>query len=120
PRMGDNAPLRSKVDLEAGRRHWCFQPIERRPPPPVADIGWPYGDVDRFLLASLDAQQLRPADDADRGVWLRRVTFDLIGLPPTLEELDAFQGDASKQAYAHVVDRLLASPHFGERWGRHW
>lgn len=120
PRKGDDEPLRSKVDLEAGRRHWCFQPIERRTPPPVADIGWPYGDVDRFLLASLDAHQLHPADDADRGVWLRRVTFDLIGLPPTLEELDAFQGDASTQAHEHVVDRLLASPHFGERWGRHW
>ena len=81
---------------------------------------WPRGDIDRFLLAALEARGLAPVADADRRRLLRRVTFDLIGLPPTPEELDAFLADDSPDAFAKVVDRLLASPRFGERWGRHW
>ena len=77
-------------------------------------------DVDRFLLAALEKQGLKPVADADKLTWLRRVTFDLIGLPPTLAEIDAFLADTSPSADAAVVDRLLASPQFGERWGRHW
>ena len=81
---------------------------------------WPRGDIDRFLLAALEARGLAPVADADRPRLLRRVTFDLIGLPPTPEEVDAFLADNSPDAFAKVVDRLLASPRFGERWGRHW
>ena len=81
---------------------------------------WPRGDIDRFLLAALESRGLAPVADADRPRLLRRVTFDLIGLPPTPEELEAFLADDSPDAFAKVVDRLLASPRFGERWGRHW
>jgi hypothetical protein len=83
-------------------------------------VDWPRGDIDRFLLAALEGRGLAPVADADRPRLLRRVTFDLIGLPPTLEDLDAFLADDSPDAFAKVVDRLLASPRFGERWGRHW
>src|SRR6201999_791252 len=74
----------------------------------------------RFLLAGLESRGLRPTKDADRRSWIRRVTFDLIGLPPRPEEVEAFVSDTSTDAFAKVVDRLLASPHYGERWGRHW
>ena len=82
--------------------------------------GWARGDIDRFILSALEAKGLRPVGDADRRTLIRRATFDLIGLPPTPEEIDAFVNDPSPDAFARVVDRLLASPHFGERWGRHW
>src|SRR5262249_43082379 len=90
--------------------------------PPVADAAWPRGDIDRFILAALEAKGIRPAADADRVTLIRRATVDLIGLPPTPEESDAFVNDPGPDAvtFAKVVDRLLASPHFGERWGRHW
>lgn len=103
-----------------GREFWSFRPPKKSVPPAVKRTDWPHGDVDRFLLAALEARGLAPVADADRPRLLRRVTFDLIGLPPTPEELDAFLGDDSPGAFARVVDRLLASPRFGERWGRHW
>jgi hypothetical protein len=120
PRTGGVTPLRPGIDIEEGRKFWCYQPIEPHAPPPVANAAWPYCVVDQFLLASLDERNLHPAADAQRADWLRRVTFDLIGLPPKPEEIDAFESDGSPQAHERVVDRLLASPHFGERWGRHW
>jgi hypothetical protein len=108
------------IDLEAGRQHWAYQPPEATTPPVVEDTSWPINDVDRFVLGRLEAESLRPVSEADRGTLIRRLSFDLIGLPPTPEEVDAFLADASPTAYEDLVDRLLASPHFGERWGRHW
>jgi len=121
PRSGPapSAP-RPAIGVAEGRKFWCFQPIQSPQPPAVKDQGWPACDIDRFLLAKLEEHKLKPAAAADRATWLRRVTFDLIGLPPSIEELDAFAADDSPDAHARVVDRLLASPHFGERWGRHW
>jgi cytochrome c553 len=102
------------------KEHWAFQPVRDAKPPAVKNVAWPRGDVDRFILAGLEAKGLPPAKDADRGTLIRRVTFDLTGLPPTPAEIDAFVGDPSADALAKVVDRLLASSAYGERWGRHW
>jgi hypothetical protein len=108
------------LDLQAARRFWAFQPPRRQPAAPVKRADWPRNDIDRFILAKLEANGLHPSADADRGTLLRRAYFDLIGLPPTPEQVDAFMKDESTGAFAKVIDELLASPHFGERWGRHW
>jgi hypothetical protein len=100
--------------------HWAWQPLKSARPPIVRDPSWPRCDIDRFVLAELEKSGLKPVPDADRLALIRRVTFDLTGLPPTPEEIDAFTGDTSLEAFAKVVDRLLASPAYGERWGRHW
>jgi hypothetical protein len=102
------------------REHWAWCPVRAPEVPAVKDASWPLDDVDRFILARLEEKGLAPAAAADRRTWLRRVSFDLIGLPPTPREIDAFLKDTSEEAAARVVDRLLASPHFGERWARHW
>ncbi|HEX6986920.1 MAG TPA: PSD1 and planctomycete cytochrome C domain-containing protein [Planctomycetaceae bacterium] len=107
-------------DLEARKRHWSFRPIAPVPPPEVRDESWPRDDLDRFVLAKLEAAGLRPAEDADKRTLIRRAYFDLIGLPPPPEKVAAFLADDSPRAFERVVDELLASPHFGERWGRHW
>ena len=109
-----------KIVLADPRDHWSFKPVANTTPPPVRNTGWPRSDLDRFILARLEAEGLSPAPEASRRDWLRRVTFDLHGLPPTPEELAAFEADSSAAAYARVVDRLLASPRYGERWGQHW
>ena len=112
-----------EIDIEKGRQFWAFQPPKKTAPPAVKDAAWPRGDIDRFLLAELEAKGLKPVADADPRTLLRRVTFDLIGLPPTPEDVDAFVKDYAAQpqsALETVVDKLLASPQFGERWGRHW
>lgn len=123
PRTGDAAkatkPKRG-IDLEAGRKFWAFQPVTNPTAPSVKDSVWPNDPVDRFLLAKLEAAGLRPAGDADRHTWIRRVSLDLTGLPASAEEVLAFAADNSGDAYAKVVDRLLASPAYGERWARHW
>ncbi len=102
------------------KEHWAFQPLQQAKAPAVKDAAWARDDVDRFVLAALEAKKLAPVRDADKGTLIRRITFDLTGLPPTPEEIDAFAKDTSIDAFAKVVDRLLASPQFGERWGRHW
>jgi hypothetical protein len=102
------------------KRHWAFKPVRLPAVPAVRDTSWEIGPIDRFVLARLEARGLRPSPPADRRTLLRRVTFDLIGLPPTPEEVDAFVADDSPNAYEKVVERLLASPYYGERWGRHW
>ncbi|HEY8505003.1 MAG TPA: DUF1549 domain-containing protein, partial [Gemmataceae bacterium] len=107
-------------DLKARARHWSFRPIRPAAVPAVRDRSWPLQPLDRFILAKVEANGLRPAADCDRRTWLRRVTFDLTGLPPTPEEIHAFLADDSPGAYEKVVERLLASPAYGERWGRHW
>jgi hypothetical protein len=112
--------LTASTDAEAWKKHWAFQPLRNPPLPAVKNVDWPRNDVDRFLLAGLEAKQLAPSPVADRRTLLRRVTFDLLGLPPTSEEVAAFLKDGSPEAFAKVIDRLLASPHYGERWGRHW
>ena len=102
------------------RQFWAFQPVRPVAVPAVVRQDWPQGDIDRFVLAGLEAAGLTPAARADRTTLLRRATFDLIGLPPTPAELDAFLADQSPDAFARVIERLLASPQYGERWGRHW
>jgi mono/diheme cytochrome c family protein len=102
------------------RSFWSFRPISTPPVPKVADASWPQTSVDFFILSALEAMHLRPVAAADRRTLIRRATFDLIGLPPTPEEIDAFLNDDKPGAFARVVDRLLSSPHYGERWGRHW
>ena len=102
------------------REHWSWQPMRALDPPTVQDQDWPHSPLDRFILAQLEAHDLKPATDTDRRRWLRRVTFDLTGLPPTPGQLDEFLADDSDQAYQRVVDRLLDDPAFGERWARHW
>jgi mono/diheme cytochrome c family protein len=106
--------------LEAGRKHWAFQPLRRLSPPAVRQTQWCRTPIDRFILAKLEEQGLTPNPPAERRVLIRRVFFDLIGLPPTPEEIDAFVADPSPDAYERLIDRLLASPHYGERWARHW
>ncbi len=106
--------------LEMGRKHWAFLPLRAAQLPAVKDAAWARNDVDRFILAALEAKGLRPSPEADRRTLIRRVTVDLIGLPPSPEEVETFVKDTSPQAWERVVDRLLASPHYGERWGRHW
>jgi len=109
---------RSDVDIEEGRKHWAFQPVVKPDVPALdARTGNP---IDSFLNARLHDAGLRPLEGADKRTLIRRATFDLIGLPPTSEEIDAFLADESDGAFARVVDRLLESPHYGERWGRHW
>ncbi len=108
------------VFTEEERSYWAYQPVRDPTPPAVQDEAWVKSPVDRFILRELAQRQLRPAAPADKLTLLRRVTFDLTGLPPTHEEVAAFLNDNSPEAFERVVDRLLASPHYGERWGRHW
>lgn len=108
------------IDLEKGREHWAFRPVKTVAPPEVKDAAWVRNEVDRFTLAAMEKAGAKPAPDADRAALLRRVTFDLTGLPPTPAEVNAFAQDNAPEAFARVVDRLLASPQYGERWGRHW
>ncbi len=102
------------------RAFWSFQPIHDPAPPAVKDTAWPKTAIDRFILARLEKEGMTPAKLADRRTLIRRVTLDLTGLPPTPEEIDAFQKDPAADAFAKVIDRLLASPQYGERWGRMW
>ena len=99
---------------------WSFKPASRQAPPSVKSQKWVRNPVDAFILAKLEAEGLSPSPEADRRTLIRRLSFDLIGLPPTPEEVAAFQRDRSQDAYAKLVDRLLASPRYGERWARHW
>jgi hypothetical protein len=102
------------------KTHWAWQPLSRPAVPGVSDPSWPKGEIDHFVLAKLEAEKLPPVADADPATLLRRLTFDLTGLPPSPEAVEAFVRDPSPQAYEKEVDRLLASDAFGERWGRHW
>ncbi len=99
---------------------WAYRELVKPPAPDVAADDWCRNDVDRFLLAAMEAKGLAPAPEADRIVLIRRASLDLTGLPPTPEEVDAFVADPAPDAYERLVDRLLASPHYGEKWGRHW
>ena len=108
------------IDWEAGRRFWSFRPIQDPPLPAVNDSRWVSSPVDAFVLSRLEAKGLKPAPPADKRSWLRRVTYGLTGLPPSASDIEGFEADQSPENHRKVVDRLLASPHYGERWGRHW
>ena len=120
PRVGKAAKPRNKIDLTEARQVLGIHASQARAGPTVADSAWPLTDIDRFVRARQEKDHLPVNPDADRATWIRRATFDLTGLPPTPEEIDAFAHDTSAGAYETVVDRLLASPRFGERWARHW
>ncbi|MDI1314112.1 DUF1549 domain-containing protein, partial [Prosthecobacter sp.] len=107
-------------DIETGRKHWAFQPVTQSQPPMVKDGAWSKNVIDRFVLAKLEAAGLKPSAEADRATLIRRVTLDLTGLPPSPEEVAVFVADESPQAWERLIDRLLESPHYGVRWGRHW
>jgi hypothetical protein len=120
PRLGKAAKPANKVELAEARKFWAFRRPKTSPAPPVVNTSWPKTDIDRFILARQEKEHLRTSADADAVTLIRRVTFDLIGLPPTPEQIDAFVRDTSGTALPKVVDQLLASTQFGERWGRHW
>ena len=113
------------MDLESGRRHWAFHPLRAVDPPQLSaaspdESAWTESPIDRFVLAKQREMQFRPSQEADRTTLIRRAYFDLIGLPPPPEEVEAFVRDSSAAPFSQLVDRLLASPNYGERWGRHW
>jgi len=120
PRTGGSAVAQKGIDMEAGRKHWAFQPLRRTDLPAVKNVGWVRTPIDRFVLTKLEEKGITPNGDADRRRLIRRASLDLTGLPPAPEEVDAFVADTSPKAWEKVVDRLLASPHYGERWARHW
>ncbi len=107
-------------DLKERSRHWSLQAVKNPTVPAVNDPAWPINAVDHFLLAKLESKGLKPNGEADRQTLIRRLTFDLIGLPPKPAEVDAFVADTAPDAYEKLVERLLDSPHYGERWARHW
>lgn len=113
------AEKHSMVD-EKARSWWSFQPVTRPEIPQPTNTAWSRNEIDQFVLAKLEESGLSPAKSADRLTLIRRATYDLLGLPPTSEEVDAFVNDQSPDAYEKLVERLLASPHYGEKWGRHW
>ena len=119
--LGDQVAL-----FKQAKTHWAFQSVRKPEPPAVRDAAWARTPIDRFILAKLEANGLHPSCEADPAVLCRRVYFDLVGLPPSPDEVEAFvkaysgSREAKEQAYAALVDKLLASPHYGERWGRHW
>jgi Protein of unknown function (DUF1553)/Protein of unknown function (DUF1549)/Planctomycete cytochrome C len=108
------------LDFESARAHWSYQPIRQPEIPATHQRNWPQSPIDSFVLAKLEAAGLTPSLAADRRTLIRRAYYDVAGLPPTAEEIEAFENDRSPDAFDRVVDRLLASPRYGERWGRHW
>jgi hypothetical protein len=115
-----DAVLSEKARENAAETHWAFQALRDAKPPEVKQTSWPVSPVDAFILAKLESRGMTPAPRADRRTLIRRASFDLTGLPPTFEEIAAFETDPRPDAFEQVVDRLLASPRYGERWGRHW
>jgi hypothetical protein len=121
PRTGAAAVTKYEIDFTKAKEHWAFRPVTKPAVPAVADAaGWVKSPIDSFILAKLTEKGLTPSAPADKTTLLRRATFDLTGLPPTPKELDAFLADSSPDAYPKVIERLLKSPHYGERWGRYW
>jgi len=120
PERGE-AGEKEAFDLEKRRaEHWSWRPVRKPELPEVSNGDWSRESLDRFILAKVEAAGLEPAAEADRAIWLRRIYFDVIGLPPTPAQLNAFLTDESDDSFEKVVDGLLASPHFGEKWARHW
>jgi hypothetical protein len=124
PRTGESvAKKQTGLSIEEGRKFWSYMPVAKVAPPSVRDAQWPRQEMDRFILAKIEAVGMHPAADAPIEALARRIYYNLIGLPPTEEQMEAFKNDAAqdrKRALEKVVDELLASPRFGETWGRHW
>jgi hypothetical protein len=120
PREEQAGPVYAPIDLEKGRKFWAFQPPQSTKPPAIRHAGWARSSLDRYIVANLERKGLTPVPEADRRTLIRRASYDLTGLPPTPAEVDAFLADKGRNAFEKVIDRLLASPRFGERWGRHW
>jgi mono/diheme cytochrome c family protein len=117
---GAARPAAPTIGLDQGRQFWSFQPLQPTAPPRVENPAWCRTPIDHFILARLEAKGIAPNAATDRRRLIRRASFDLLGLPPTPEEVEAFVRDPAPDAYGRLLDRLLASPHYGERWGRHW
>tara|TARA_R110002072_G_scaffold145460_1_gene291947 strand:+ start:94334 stop:97048 length:2715 start_codon:yes stop_codon:yes gene_type:complete len=111
---------RRTIDVAKAREFWSFRPVTDPAPPEVQDAEWPLSEIDRFILAKLEQAKLKPVGPADKRTLIRRATYDLTGLPPSPQDIAAFLADDSREAFSRVVDRLLDSPQYGERWGRHW
>ncbi len=126
PRIGEAAPATTTpkpkrvIDLGKERTHWSYQPLWRGEPPAVKETGWVRNPIDRFILSKLEEKWLKPTPEAERRILLRRGSLDLLGLPPTPEEVAAFELDGQDAAFERQIDRLLESPRYGERWARHW
>jgi len=121
PRDGQiEAVAKRRIDIEAGRKFWSFQPLQSPRPPAVRNTNWAMNDIDRFILARQEAKNIAPNDAASRRTLIRRAYFGLWGLPPEPAEVEAFVKDPDTNAYARLIDRLLAGQHYGERWARHW
>ena len=124
PREGGDAVARSRIDFEKAREFWSFKKPKKSPPPQTKNSSWAKSEIDRFILARLETEGLKPVAPATKRQLLRRATFDLTGLPPTPEEMQEFLAATTSvnppDAFANVINRLLKSPHYGERWGRHW
>lgn len=117
PRVGTSAV---KIASTSGKKHWAWQPVRKPAVPEVNDSTWCKTPIDHFIVSKLEEKELKPNPAADKRTLIRRASYDLLGLPPTPAEVDDFLKDESPDAFEKVVDRLLASPHYGERWGRHW
>jgi hypothetical protein len=120
PRVTVTKHAGKKIDLDSARQFWSLRPLRKPTPLSVQHSAWPFNDIDRFILKELEDRDLSPAPLTDKRTLIRRATFDLTGLPPTQAEVDAFLSDSSDDAMARLVDRLLESPQYGVRWGRHW
>ncbi|MES2309505.1 MAG: PSD1 and planctomycete cytochrome C domain-containing protein, partial [Verrucomicrobiota bacterium] len=118
PRVQTNLKLSGLNDKARG--HWAYQPIQKKSPPSIKNSAWRQSPIDRFIFSKLEEKGMEPSPMANKETLIRRAYYDLIGLPPSPQEIEAFQLDQDPDAFARVVDRLLASPHYGERWGRHW
>ena len=117
---GDTIAHAGTASADAWKSHWAFQPVKSPPLPKVARADWPQTPLDYFVLAKLEQQGLAPSPAADRRTLLRRASYDVIGLPPTGAEVEALAADPDPRAFDRASERLLASPHYGERWARHW
>ena len=123
PRTSDTvATLKAKkaIDWDKARDFWSLRPLSKPAGPEIVDSDWAKTSIDQYLLKDMKQLGLEPSPDASREVWIRRATYDLIGLPPTPDQIDAFVQDQTAEAHAIVIDRLLATQEYGERWGRHW
>lgn len=120
PDPRDGGVVTSSIDFDEAGKHWAYQPVSQPQLPSVHRTDWPANEIDKFTLAKMEQLKLQPVDKVGKRELIRRATFDLIGLPPTPEDIAAFLNDDSREAFENVINRLLKSQHYGERWGRYW